>query len=769
MAIKLIHDISFEEEISLNNPIHSVQYVMDKYRESFNPELGHGFYEWEPITFANTEVVNKQAKYFKKYGIYTDIDPRSRHYKLFWDREEYRRKFGITVPIKVPPGGANSDKDLLPVWIPGPYYGHLNYGPIKRTVDPTEADVERALKNSIDVAEKLNKEKQIEELFKGLSNKEVAEKAYDFPDFWDGHFHFYLEDYVAGKLGLDLAVFKGRRKGFSYIGAWIAHNTYDLYPNSLTLLIAYDMKYLNKGNEALFNMVKNYSDFINQHTDWNKGRLIDNATNIKAGYIIPGVEGEHGSKSEVLCLSAIDNPNCARGKDAKKILYEESGSFPNLTETRTATKSAAETGGFVVGQSYYWGTVGKDANDMSGLIDIYHNPFAADCLPHKNVWTTMEDQKDEAVGLFFGQYQNLIGAIDKHGNSDFKKAKEIDDLQDKIKQKSEGYYKWRSERPRNPEEAMAPGTNNLFSKYHNKIKNQQVKLVTTHKDIARYGIYEQKGESVVFVSNLELKQKGLVYHEPITDMMKFLKKSTDKYGCIVEWATPHTEFIETKNGIVPHIPDDLYRAWHDPFATNKEDEEISLDNSFGVTYIYERPNNFTKTRGGRIVASWIGRPGTTDAYNEQLFLMLKRWNAKMLYENDRGVVYEYAVPRKLTKYLVEEPELLSMKEISGRTGRKYGISISKHAQRKTKGLILLHDFCGEQIAIDDFGGDVTFLDTFYCKVGLKEMLKFRAVGNFDCISTLIVGMYDIRESFDRELKTREENLEIDDFWARPHF
>ena len=777
MQVKNIHEISFEEERAQNNPLYSLKWPAEKYRETFNEAERYGLYEWEPMKFANVSVISEAANHFKKYGRYNDIDPRTRQYKTWWDREEYRRKKGITVNIKMDPSGANSDKDLKPLWIPGVYYGMLNYGPIKRTVDPAEADIARALRNSVEIAEMQNKEKEIDELFKGLSDKTVAEKKYDFPDFWDGHFHYYISSEVSATLGLDDAVLKGRRKGFSYIGAWDAHNIYDLYPGSLALLIAYDMKYLNKGKEALFNMVKNYSDFINKHTDWYKNRVIDNATNLKSGYEINGVDGHHGFLSEILCLSAADNPNCARGKDATLILYEECGSFPNLTETRTSTKAAAETGGFVVGKSKYWGTVGKNSFDMNGLTDIWSNPFAADCLPHRNIWS--ENPESEVSCLFFGQYQNLLGAIDKNGNSLYAKAKEIDDLQDRIKKKGDGYSNWRAERPRNPEEALAPATNNLFKQYRDQVQLQIEKLNTTHKHFGKCGKYLVDNNIVVFLNNVELKERNLSYHPPINDMPKFLPKDYDKHGCIVEWDTPFTvyeddgvnNFMEdTKNKrTVNYVPENLYVIWHDPFATDKDEEEVTLDNSYGVAYVYEIPNKLTKGRGGKVVASWIGRPGTTDAYNEQLFYMARRWNAKILYENDRGVVYEYAVPRKLTRWLIEEPELISMKELSGKTGRKYGLSIGKHPQRLVKGLLMLHDFFKEPLGEDDFGNTITFLNNFWCKMGLREITKYNSKGNFDCISTLVVGMYFIRENFDMQILERESTLDIDDFWSRDHF
>lgn len=771
MAFPIVTNLTFEEEQRLNDSKHSFTWVAERYRESMLPERGHGLYEWEPIQFANTQLVNQAATHFKKFKRYTDIEPTSRHWKLWWDREEYRRKHGITLPIKVPEGGALSDKDLLPLWIPGRMYGHLNYGPIKKTLEPGQiGNVKEAIGQSIEVAEALHKEKQLVDLFAGLSDKKVASKDYDFPDFWDGHFHTYLAIEFARRLGLDFETLKARRKGFSYVGGWIAADTYDLYPNSLVLLIAYDIKYLNKGKEALFNMVVNYADFLNKHTDWYKGRLINNTTNIKSGYTINGEDGEFGFKSEVMCLSAMDNPDCARGKDADLILYEECGSFPNLIPTKDTTKAAAETGGYVVGQSLYWGTAGKNEGGTAGLATIHYDPFTHDCLPFRNKWSRIAEI--EASGQFFGQYQNLIGeAIDKNGNSNADKAKEIDDKTDLIKQRDKkNYYRWRAERARTPEEALSPMTNNIFAKYSDGIRLQIERLNTTLKNIGSEGKYLRDSGKVRMVLNGELLERGLAVHPAIDDVPELLPKDMDKHGCIVEWATPFMQYSVGDGPVVQAIPDNLYVIWHDPFATNKEEEEITLDNSYGVAYVYELPNAITATKGGRIVASLIGRPDTTDAYNEQLFLMAERWNAKILYENDRGVVYEYALPRRLTRWLIEEPEMLSMKDISGKTGRRYGVSIGKHPQRLPKGLLMLHDFLGAQLGVDLFGNPTTFVQSFNCKRGLRELLRYgKKGGNYDCVSTLVVGQYCIQEYFDIEIRSRVPELNLDDFWNRSFF
>jgi len=52
---------------------------------------------------------------------------------------------------------------------------------------------------------------------------------------------------------------------------------------------------------------------------------------------------------------------------------------------------------------------------------------------------------------------------------------------------------------------------------------------------------------------------------------------------------------------------------------------------------------------------------------------------------------------------------------------------------------MLHDFYGEPLGQDDFGNEITFLHHFWCKMGLREIQKYNSKGNFDTISTMVVG------------------------------
>ena len=749
------------------------KWVKDYYANTYDTSNKIKLYSWENIKFINTHLISHAANYHKQYGTYHSIDENKnpRAYKEFWDRWEYRRRFGIFLPVRwKDDSGGNSDNDIENLWIPPKMVGFLNFAPITRTKDPDSISVRDSTLNAFEQQNKNKSDDVLRMFFKGLSDKTTAEITYDFPDFWDGHYHTWLALNFSERIGLHVVVGKSRRKGFSYIGAWDAFDEVDLHKQITVLLIAHDSKYMTKG-DGIMNMIYKYSDFINVHTDWKKRRLIDNETELKFGYRYKGQAGEFGHQSKILALSAADNPDCARGKMAKKIKYEECGTFPNLLETIEATSSTAESGGYTVGQSTFWGTVGSAEADYAGLSELYYNPSGYDCLAFNNVFD--ENQINTPCGLWFGHIQNYEGFIDKDGNSDIVGATVDYDKRKQIKYEqstASAYMKWVAERAKTPREAFNRGTQNLFKIYADRIQTRlNILSSPIYKGYARYG------QLVVVNGIVRLKTieefTGDKYHLPITDTNDILGKNYDLHGCIIEYEAPFklVEKMDSENR--HYVPNNLYYITHDPYATDKEEDNISNSNSLGVAYVRERTNNITNSKGDRVVASWIGRPATTDEYNEQLLLLCRYYNAQLLFENDRGQVAPYFKQHKATRWLQEEPEMISLKDISGKTGRVYGFSIGKNPKRKMEGAKMLSDHFGRVVGkdaqklTDGYTNDIMFVDTIPCKRLLREALRWNMKGNFDCISAMIVGEFQDLEITD-SLIIQTNNASRDTFFSR---
>lgn len=178
------------------------------------------------------------------------------------------------------------------------------------------------------------------------------------PDYLDGGYHF-----VVGK---------SRRKGYSYKLAFICANTYNTVRNSLTLIGAYEKKFV----EPTMQKATEYLNFINEYTAWSKNRLLDKRDIKMSGYIenIGGVNIEKGYKSVLDATRTFkDNPDAMRGVDAYFILLEESGAFDNLKNAYNAIIPSLTAGSKITGQICIIGCVckGTKVYDASGkLVNI---------------------------------------------------------------------------------------------------------------------------------------------------------------------------------------------------------------------------------------------------------------------------------------------------------------------------------------------------------------------------------------------------------------
>lgn len=694
--------------------------------------------------FINTSEFTKVAKFFEKNGVYTKAHPIYDKYEFnaFWDREEDRRKNGLTVP-----GELYKDKDgyynIRNVHITGEHYGYLNYARIKRI---PEKDLEEA-----------------QEMVSAINTQTIsASKEITFPDFWDGDFYYFKAIELARKVGKHLVVGKARRKGYSYKNGWVCANRADLYPNSVTALAAYDAKSLYP--EGTFKMADDYLQFIFEHTAWAKRRLRDSKEGfIKFGYRLknsPSVE--RGFKSAIIAEPfGPAQPGALRGKDADLIVVEEAGKARNLRDFMESTLPTLKAGKYITGLMIVFGTGGGDENYWEAFEDLFYAPDISDFLVFENLFD--KDAEGEGAGFFVPDFANKEGFYDKYGNSN---AVEAVNYEIEIRQKLKNKGKVEKLRDRSmeycfsPSEAFSRGSDNIFNK---ELINEQISRLKKDpqlKGLARAGniIVEDgryKFKDFRFMDEDELKS----FHPPINDLT--LKPAKDNHGCFVQFSPPFRDSTG-------RIPDNLYRIWHDPFGVDKEKDKMTNKHSFGCFYIYERVNGVTPSKGGRIVGMYIGRPETTDAVNELMYNAARAYNAKIQFEKNVGTTYSWFRRMGSLEMLVPEPKVISGSDESSTSLKvKYGVHIND--DRKRNGALFLKDFLEAIVDTDSNGNPIRNIHYIPDINVLRELLKWNLKGNFDRVSTLIIGMYDIQEQYFVEIETYEPTTDADSFFNRPLF
>lgn len=698
-----------------------------------------GLYECEDIAFVNTSQFTEAARHFKKHGFYTGAPKNSREYKQFWDIEEDRRINGMSAPGKLIT--VNGIPTIQEVHITGEHYGFLNYGRIILTKEDDEKEIKFQTGNSVNKARK------------------VGNKTIDFPRFIDGQYHWFKAKEFAKKLGLNIVATKARRKGFSYMEGWDCADTVNMNPFLTVLVAAYDYKYITVGNQMM-PMAKRYLDFLELNTDFKRHFLSEDIEHIKLGYKKREEGNKHfGYRSEIIAVSCGNNPDAAAGKDAVKIKFEECGKFPNLKESLDITLSTTEDGSYATGQIILFGTGGtKDAN-WADFEDYFYNPDKADAMSFNNVWD--EAAQGNNVGFFYPQILGDPAHLDEHGNSKIKESKESDNLRKEKakKQKTQSeYVRFIGQRANCPKESFASGSDNIFPSVEILDQLNRVEHDPDYKWLAREGILSKGEKGIRFKSNSELEATGIAFHNAVNSFP--LKSGSDVNGCYVEWIAPY------RDPSTGQIPKGLYRVWNDPYAHDKDSKTVSTKDSLGATYVYERVNNITSGRGDYLVASYIGRPSTIEAYNDNLETICEYWNAELMFENDRGDVKGHFTRKKKAHLLADEPDLEWVKELKGKTVRDKGMNMTE--KRKAMGAIYLRDWLMEVRGKDAHGNPKLNLHYIYDPALLRELLKWNNKGNFDRCSSLLIGMYDMKECFNKEILTPKKH-NANDFFNRPLF
>lgn len=695
-------------------------------------------YATEDIAFVNTTEFTKTGQNFLKTGKYTNAHPiyDRTEYNKFWDEEERRCRDGMTLPGRLIKDEYGNYK-MQEVHITGEHYGYLNYALIKRSIEFEEKAGGLYSPNG------------------ELLNKTTAGSAKEFslPDFWDGDYYFFKAVELCKRVGKHLVVGKARRKGYSYKNGWIVANKANLYRRSTSVVGAYDTASLF--DDGTMVKVQGYLDHINKTTDWNKRRLSNTLEHIEIGYRYAGQPEKRGYLSNIYTAIFNGKPGAARGKDADLILIEEAGKCPNLSEVLDATLKSLTDGKFITGLLIVFGTGGGEDSQWQAFEDLFYEPFSRNFIMFQNVYDN--NMEDTGCGYFHPCYMNKPGLIDPYGNSDIKGSIELNEYEKSLVQHSATKLNAHEmEEPERPSQAFSRATNSLFPA--KELDEQLRKLLRdpSMQGIGREGIFIEENKQLKFVDrNLEALYPGVHIPDNVTEY-PLTSKTKDLDGCFVMFEPPHRDH---QTGL---IPDNLYHVWNDPFGISKDKEHYSLKDSLACTYVYEATNNFTRTRGDRIVGIYIGRTETTTEYDDQLFNIALYYNARILYENDRGDVFNNAKTKNLIHLLKEEPEFQYQKDLQkGGKGRKRGISIAANSNRRTNGVMFLRNWLLEKRGFDETGKQLLNLHYLYDVGIIRELLKYDGKRNADRVSALIVGMYDIKESLYKEV-VPDNNTQLPD-------
>lgn len=564
-----------------------------------------------------------------------------------------------------------------------------------------------------------------------------------FPVFFASQYMFFHYLQMCRVLHKNAALMKARSIGFSEINASLAARLYTTIKRSRTMITCFKDTYLN----GTFSKLDHALTFINTNADgFFKPRLTDKALEKKSGYQvkIDGQFTDFGWRSVVIGING-SKPSNIRGDRVDLLIYDEAGSWPNLTTAVVQGQELCEVQGVPRGIMLFGGTGGDFGPPLEGLKKIYYNPKAFKILPFRHKWT--QDGTTIESGFFLPYFLQSLNPeyMDSRGvcnQTEYKKV--LQEERNNLLTVPEDYLKKCAERCWNAEEAFTLEGQNKFNKM--KIADQLAKI-RLHKIGPRpqVGIidytYKSNKHSLENIDGFRwLLNSGKVQileHPVWSDLYKEQiekqKKEAEEQGIDFE-APIYTEM------------NDLYVAGIDGIdigaaQTSKE----TRDPSDFCIVIKRRAFGLNEPQ---YVAMYKDRPQNIREAYKIAMCMCRYYNCRINIEATRVGMITWARENKCLQYFMKRPRA-TLTDIKHGTTKQYGTPATKTIIEQQTDLIA--DY------VEDYGHNIWFEDMLEQLNGYNDENKTK----FDIIAAL--GMVELA---DQELSGRQPtkvDKEVEEF------
>ena len=668
--------------------------------ECFDPTLSYELTGYRPIDETHgldfdpswfTEV----REIFLRTGKYCSYLPRSKRWDAFWKEQYTRCKYGMTSHGYT---------------ITGDNYFFLNFYQLP-VVDMDKASGE------------------------GTNES--------FPVFFASQYMFFHYLQMCRVLHKNAALMKARSIGFSEINASLAARLYTTIKRSRTVITCFNDTYLN----GTFSKLDHALTFINTNADgFFKPRLTDKALEKKSGYQIK-IDGQFTDFGWLSVVKGINGskPSNIRGERVDLLIYDEAGSWPDLTTAVVQGQELCEVQGVPRGIMLFGGTGGDFGPPLEGLKKIYYNPRAFKILPFRHKWT--QDGITIESGFFLPYFLQSLNPeyMDSRGvcnQIEYKKV--LQEERNNLLAVPEDYLKKCAERCWNAEEAFTLEGQNKFNKM--KIADQLAKI-RLHKIGPRPQVgtidytYKSNKHSLENIDGfrwiLNSGKVQILEHPVWSDLYKEQiekqKREAEEQGIDFE-APVYTEM------------NDLYVAGIDGIdigaaQTSKE----TRDPSDFCIVIKRRAFGLNEPQ---YVAMYKDRPQNIREAYKIAMCMCRYYNCRINIEATRVGMITWARENKCLQYFMKRPRA-TLTDIKYGTTKQYGTPATKTIIEQQTDLIA--DY------VEDYGHNIWFEDMLVQLNGYNDENKTK----FDIIAAL--GMVELA---DQELSGRQPtkvDKEVEEF------
>ena len=690
--------------------------------------------------FVNTHLFTEMADFYRKNKKYTFLKEDTIPHRQLRKREEYRRRHGISMPCLLRNGKIEN------IRITGSHYNFLNYTMIEQLDESTT---------------------------KSTAKSSVGKKFYDFSKFIDAQFWTFHVMEFAIRNGFHLIIDKTRRGGFSYIMAADSANTINLQPRKVQIHVAADKKYL-VATGGLTDFTINNLRFYETKTPFVKGILSTDKENFRLGFKLPsGVVSPKSWNSALFTVSAMNNPDCAIGKDAVNVKVEELSTMENFDDFMAVTEPAMRTGSYTTGSLFCWGTA--TSGNMQVFEQNFYSPRSYNFMPFENVWD--KDCRNEVCGYFKSYAWGLQGqigdryAMDADGNSNIELGLRIAYNERKKKKDTAktfaDYINYLGQYALMPAESFSSATENLFSSEELMAWEERLRTDNSFKFYADGWLFEENGK-IIFKTNSRIAAEGGKYNEDYYDWIEGVPRKGHEHphGCIRKWFEPmKVPHINKEGKQVIGTPPGLYSISYDPVGVNKENKLITNKHSHNSIKVWMNPCQYNGFKTA-LVAAYYGRPEKLEEADKVCLLLAKYYNCigTTGVEINRGETVSNFTKWKALKYLMKDPVQIWDTSIKGNIVSTYGVNMGD-GTKKLEGLRLLKEMLYSIVGQDDLGNDVYLFQTIYDYQSILELKKWNNLGNFDRVSEMIIRalqwrLCDIEAA--KELAHRKKLITDDD-------
>lgn len=663
--------------------------------------------------FVNTHLFTEMADFYRKYKCYTTYREDSIPYRQLRKREEYRRKYGFSAPCLLQNGVIKN------IRITGNHYNFLNYTMMEQLNTSTTKSSHKA---------------------------SVGAKFYDFSKFIDAQFWTWHCLEFAKRNGFHFIIDKTRRGGFSYMMAAKTANTLNLEPRKVVIHVAADKKFLT-ATGGLTDFTINDLRFFETKTPFVRGILSTDKENFRLGFKLPnGIVSPKAWQSALFSVSAMNNPDCAIGKDAIEVNVEELSTMENFDDFMAVTEPAMRTGSYVTGNLCCWGTA--TSGNMQVFEQNFYSPKAFNFMPFENVWD--KDCRNEICGYFKPYCWGLQGqigdryAMDEDGNSDLELGIHIA-YNERQKKKDTAktfadYINYLGQYALMPAESFSSATENLFSSEELLAWEERLRTDNSFKFYVDGWLFDINGK-IEFKTNARIEAEGGKLNQDYWDWIEGVPRKGHEHphGCIRKWFNPiKVPYFDKDGKQVIGTPPGLYSISYDPVGINKENKLITNKHSHNSIKVWINPCTYNGFKTA-LVCAYYGRPEKLEQADRVCFYLARYYNCigTTGVEINRGETVSNFTKWKALKYLMRDPVQIWDTSIKGAVVGSYGVNMGDGA-KKLEGLRLLKEMLYSVVGKNDLGEDIYLFQTIYDYQSILELKKWNSLGNFDRVSEMII-------------------------------